>query len=100
MAEYRVKIGFWLRAYDSFTIDAASPEEAIEIAKREARKEIESSGKPEHIETDERREGVILYVDRVGAALDVATIAEDLAFDDDRIHPAEERPAEQEIQSA
>ncbi|MFW7270275.1 hypothetical protein ACMAUO_20360 [Gluconacetobacter sp. Hr-1-5] len=100
MAEYRVKIGFWLRAYDSFTIDAASPEEAIEIAKREARKEIESSGKPEHIETDERREGVILYVDRVGAALDVATIAEDVAFDDDRIHPAGERPAEQEIQSA
>ena len=87
------KRGARQRAYDSFTIDAASPEEAIEIAKREARKEIESSENPEHIETDARREGVILCVDRVGAAVDVATIAEDLVFDDDRIHPPEESPA-------
>ena len=33
MTEYIVKIGFWLRAYDSRTIDAASDAEAIEQAK-------------------------------------------------------------------
>ncbi|MBB2199902.1 hypothetical protein HLH44_21190 [Gluconacetobacter sp. 1c LMG 22058] len=88
MAEYRVKIGFWLRAYDSFTIDASTPDEAIDIARREALQAIESTEKPEHVETDARREGVIVYIDRVGAPVDQATIAEDIAFDDDRIHPA------------
>ena len=30
MTEYIVKIGFWLRAYDGFTIEAKSDADAIE----------------------------------------------------------------------
>jgi hypothetical protein len=33
MTEYVVKIGFWLRAYDSVTVEADADAEAIEKAK-------------------------------------------------------------------
>ena len=36
MSEYLVKVGFWLRAYDSMTIEAATDAEAIEKAKAAA----------------------------------------------------------------
>jgi hypothetical protein len=45
--------------------------------------------RPEHVEFDERREGLIAFIDRVSADGRHAVI-EDVAFDDDRIHPAQE----------
>ncbi|MGP8124039.1 MAG: hypothetical protein ACLP8B_26395 [Xanthobacteraceae bacterium] len=85
MSEYIVKIGFWLRAYDGFTVDANSDAEAIEKAKAAANTAMESGAYPEHIETAERREGVIAFIDRVTQQGRHA-IGEDVAFDDDRIH--------------
>ncbi len=87
MTEYIVKIGFWLRAYDGFTVEAASDAEAIEKAKAAAKTAMASMAHPEHIDLDERREGVIAFIDR--ATPDGRqSVIEDVAFDDDRIHPA------------
>ena len=48
MTEYTVTIGFWLRAYDSFTVEADSDAEAIGKAKAAAKTAIESRAHPEH----------------------------------------------------
>lgn len=87
MSEYIVKVGFWLRAYDTLTIDAASDAEAIEAAKAAAAVAMESTAYPDHIDTDERREGVIAFIDRSDGKSREAVI-EDFEFDDDRIHGA------------
>lgn len=84
MTEYVVKIGFWLRAYDGFTVEADSDAEAIEKAKVAARTALECSAHPEHIEIEERREGVIAFIDRITPDGRDAVI-EDVAFDGDRI---------------
>jgi hypothetical protein len=84
MTEYLVKVGFWLRAYDTVTIEAASDAEAIEKAKAAAKAAMDSRAYPEAIDTDERRHGVIAYIDRL-APSPRAAVAEDVAFDDDRI---------------
>ena len=86
MTEYVVKIGFWLRAYDSVTVEADADAEAIEKAKIAATTAMTSTAHPEHVEFDERREGVIAFIDRVSAGRP-RTVVEDVAFDDDRIHP-------------
>lgn len=85
MTEYIVKIAFWLRAFDSMTLEAASDTEAIEKAKAAARTAMESAAYPEHIDTDERREGVIAYIDRLTPD-GREDVIEDVEFDDDRIH--------------
>jgi hypothetical protein len=85
MTEYIVRIGFWLRAYDGFTVEAASDAEAIEKAKAAAKVAMESGTHPDHIDIDERREGVIAFIDRVAPDGRQAVI-EDVEFDDDRIH--------------
>ena len=85
MSEYIVKIGFWLRAYDGFTVEADSDAQAIEKAKAAAKAAMESGAHPEHIDIEERREGVIAFIDRIGPDGRRA-VAEDLEFDDDRIH--------------
>lgn len=85
MTEYIVKIGFWLRAYDNRTIEAESDIEAIEKAKAVAAAAMESAAFPENIDTDERREGIIAFVDRPTSDGREAVI-EDVEFDDDRIH--------------
>jgi len=87
MPEYRVKLGFWLRAYETLDIEADTSEGAIENARQAARAAMELMTSPEHIDLDARREGSILWIDQVGAPIDSATIAEDIEFDDDRIHP-------------
>lgn len=86
MTEYVVKIGFWLRAYDSLAVEAASDAEAIEKAKAAAAIAMESAACPEHVEIEGRREGVIAFIDRITASGYEAVI-EDVQFDDDRIHP-------------
>lgn len=85
MTEYIVKVAFWLRAFDSVTLEAATDAEAIEKAKASARIAMESIAYPEHIDTDERREGVIAYIDRIDPDGHEPVI-EDVEFDDDRIH--------------
>jgi hypothetical protein len=85
MTEYTVKIGFWLHAYDSLTVEADSDAEAIENAKAAAMTAMESGADPEHIDIEERREGIIVFIDRI-APDGRYTVIEDVAFDDDRIH--------------
>jgi len=85
VTEYIVKIAFWLRAFDSVTIEASSDAEAIEKAKAGATAAMESIAHPEHIDTDERREGVIAYIDRIDPDGHEPVI-EDVEFDNDRIH--------------
>jgi hypothetical protein len=86
MTEYVVKVGFWLRAYDSVTVEAEADVEAIEKAKIAATTAMTSTAHPEHVNFDERREGVIAFIDRV-APDGRQAVAKDVAFDDDRIHP-------------
>jgi hypothetical protein len=85
MTEDIVKIGFWLRAYDGFTVEADSDAQAIEKAKAAAATAMESVAQPEHVEIEERREGIIAFIDRIISDGREAVI-EDVAFDDDRIH--------------
>ena len=84
MTEYLVKVGFWLRAYDSVTVEAATDAEAIEKAKIVAATAMVSRACPDAIDTDERRQGVIAYIDRLSSDAREA-VAEDIAFDTDRI---------------
>lgn len=65
MTDYIVKLRFWLRCWDSMTIDAASDADAIAIAQHIARELMLGSGFPESIEADERRERLISYIDRL-----------------------------------
>jgi hypothetical protein len=88
MTEYVVKLGFWLRAYDDLTVEANSDEEAIEKAKTAATTAVQSSRTPDYIDICERREGAIVYIDEVKPDGNRRTVAEDVEFDDDRIHPA------------
>jgi hypothetical protein len=85
MAEYDVRIGFWLRAFDGFTVEAATDEEAIEKAKAAASTAMESCSHPWHIDLDERREGIIAFIDQITAE-ERRVVAEDVEFDTDRIH--------------
>jgi len=90
MTQYKVKIGFWLSAYDGFALEADSDAEAIEKAEAAAAVAIEASDQPEHIEIAQRREGTNIYIDRVTAE-GMEPVIENLEFDDDRIHPAPAR---------
>ena len=85
MTEYVVKIAFWLRAYDGFTIEADTDAKAVELARIAAKAAMRSGAHPEHVEIDERHEGVIAFIDSVTPGERQALI-EDVTFDDDRIH--------------
>jgi len=85
MTECFVKIAFWLRAHDGFTIEADTVAKAVELAKIAAKAAMRSGAHPEHIEVEERREGVIAFIDSVIPDGRQALI-EDVSFDDDRIH--------------
>lgn len=84
MTEYLVKLGFWLRAYDSFTVEADTDEEAIAKARVAATSAMESAAHPEHLELDARRQGIIAFIDRIAPNAREAVI-EDVEFDDDRL---------------
>ena len=85
MSEYIVKIGFRLRAHDGFTVEAESDADAIEQATTAAKTAMDSDAYPEHIDIDERREGIIAFIDRITPDGRQAVI-EAVEFDDDRIH--------------
>jgi hypothetical protein len=59
----------------------------VEVAKIAAKAAMSSGAHPEHVEIDERREGVIAFVDSVTRDERQALI-EDVTFDDDRLHDA------------
>ncbi len=84
MTGYLVKVGFWLRAYDSVTIQAGTAGEAIGKAKAAARILMQSRAYPEAIDADERRQGLIAYIDRVASGCREPVI-KDVAFDGDRL---------------
>ncbi len=85
MTEYVVKLAFWLRAWDSVTIEAEADAEAIDKAKAAAKRAMESRVMPESINTDRRREGLIAYVDRLDPDRRECVV-ENVMFDDDHIH--------------
>ena len=84
MSEFTIKIAFWLRAYDSFTVDAKDDAEAIAVAKAAAKRAMESGASPEYIDIEKRREGVIAFIDQLTPDARRA-VAEDVEFDDDHI---------------
>jgi len=84
MSEYLIKVSFWLHAYDSVTVEAETDEEALFKAKSAAVTLMQSQANPEAIDTDERCQGIIAYVDRISPGAR-RSIAEDVVFDDDRI---------------
>lgn len=67
MTEYVVKLRFWLRCWDSMHIEADSDEDAIRLAAVVAQEMMQSANFPESIEADERRGGLVSYIDRVDA---------------------------------
>jgi hypothetical protein len=85
VTEYVVKLAFWLRGWDSVTIEAEADAEAIDKAKAAAKRAMESRVIPESIDTDRRREGLIAYVDRLDPDRRECVV-ENVAFDDDHIH--------------
>ena len=87
MSEYIVKIGFWLRAYDGFAVEADSDADVIEKAKAAAKTSMGSATYPERIEISKRREGIIAVIDRITTD-GPHPVIEDVGFDDDRIHNA------------
>ncbi len=87
MSEYLVKVTFWLRAFDSLTIEADTDAEAIEMAEGAAKSIMECAAFPEHIDTDARRQGIIAYIDRL-SPVGRTQVAEDVAFEDDRVSDA------------
>ncbi|MEX0408727.1 hypothetical protein ABGN05_24080 [Aquibium sp. LZ166] len=80
MTKYVVKLRFWLRCWDSMTIDAGSDADAIAMAPQVARELMLATGFPESVEADERRDGLISYIDRVDAE-GRNEIAEAIEFD-------------------
>jgi hypothetical protein len=84
MSEYLIKVGFWLHAYDSVTIEAEDDEQAISKGKACATTLMQSRAFPETIDTDERRRGIIAYIDRVAPGRRHCVV-EDITFDSDRI---------------
>lgn len=65
MTEYVVKIRFWLRAYDSRIITAATDTEACHMAKAAAREMMADRTQPEDIDLEDRHDGLISYIDRL-----------------------------------
>lgn len=86
MTEYAAKVGFWLRAFDSITVEADSDAEAVEKATLAATAAMGSTSPPDHIDFNERRESVITLVARITRGSRDA-LDERIAFDADRIHP-------------
>ena len=81
----RGEAGFWLRAWDSVTIEAEADPQAIDKAKAAAKRAMESRVIPESIDTDRRREGLIAYVDRLDPDRRECVV-ENVVFDNERIH--------------
>ena len=84
MTEYVVKIAFWLRAFDSVTIEAASDAEAIEKAKVAATAAMEIDCLPNT--STPTSNGKASSPTSTGSCRTAITVIEDVQLDDDRIH--------------
>lgn len=84
MTQYLAKIAFWLRAYDCVAVEAENLADAIELAKAAATAVMRRTCHPEHIDLDERREGVIAFIGRK-TQRGIEEVASHIEFDDDRI---------------
>ncbi len=82
--EYLVKVRFWLRAYDCVTVYAASDEKALERARLAAADLMTWGYQPDEVEIDERREGLISYIDRIDDDGEHTEIIDALDFEGDR----------------
>jgi hypothetical protein len=85
MSEYMVKVSFWLRAFDSVTIETSDESQLTDLAKAAAITVIRSHAQPEATDFDERREGSIAYIDRVDPAGREEVVGF-VPFDDDHLH--------------
>lgn len=86
MTNYTVKLRFWLRAYDSTEISAATDTEALYLARAAARHMMAQTGQPEEIDMEERHEGLISFIDTMSEA--PSPLAAGIVFDGDRpLHP-------------
>lgn len=82
MKDYVVKLRFWLRAYDSTEISAATDTEALYLARAAARHMMAQTGQPEDIDLEERHEGLISFIDTLSE--DPLPLAAGIVFDGDR----------------
>jgi len=89
MTDYVVKIRFWLRAYDSMIIAAATDAEAFHMAKAAARHMMTKCSQPEEIDLEDRHDGLISYVDRLDG--DRTQVGEASTFAGDRPFHSEAR---------
>lgn len=88
MTEYKVKLRFYLPAFDSTVISASTDAEAYHLAKAAAHHMMGSMSYPEEIDIEERCEGLISYIDRLGDGEGRAELTEAVMFEDDRpLHP-------------
>jgi hypothetical protein len=85
MNEYLIKVGFWLRAFDSVTVEAPDDASALTLAKIAATTVMSSHNHPESIDFDERREGTIAYIDRIDPDGREEVVGY-VPFDADRLH--------------
>jgi len=84
--KYKVKVAFWLQAFEAVDVEAASDAEAIVKAKAAAVEIMTSQDGPSHVDYDERRQGVIAYIDRYETGdNDREVVAENVRFEDDRV---------------
>ncbi len=85
MSEYTVKVGFWLRAFDSVTIETSDESRLTDLGKAAAITVMQSHAHPEATDFGERREGSIAYIDRLDPAGREEVVGF-VPFDDDRLH--------------
>lgn len=86
MTEYAMTVSFWLRAYDSMVIRAATDVEAFHLATAAARRMMRATAQPVEIDLEDRREGYISHIDRLDGGR--CSLIEAIGFDGDiPLHP-------------
>ncbi len=82
-------LSFWLRAYDSTIVRASTDAEAFHLANPAARRLMRVATHPDEIDLEDRREGHISLIDRLGDGR--CDLAEAIAFYGDRPFHSEAR---------
>lgn len=92
MADYRMMVGFWLCAYEETMFEAESDAEALEKAKATASSIMERQSVPTIVCYEDRRGGVIAWLDREGGAGATGStvrpstgVGQDIEFDFERV---------------
>lgn len=82
MTNYIVRLRFWVRAYDLAEISAAIDDEAVRLATAAASTMMEQTGHPIELDLEDRRKGLISYIDRFDEQR--SALNEAIVFDNDR----------------